>query len=347
MSAARLTIDLGALAANHAALRQAAGGTTVAPVVKADGYGLGAGPIAGRLWQEGARDFFVARLSEGLDLRRALGPARPARIFVLDGVAGASSEPFREADLTPVLNSADDVDRWRGVSRPCVLHIDTGMNRLGLTLDEADAARDLPVAMVMSHLACAADPANPRNGIQLALFAQARALFPDAPASLSASAGIFLGADYHFDMVRPGISLYGGGPREIADARFAAVARLEAPIVQVRDLRPGDAVGYGDGFVADRPMRIGLLAAGYADGFHRRAKGVASAWIGGVRVSILTISMDLLAMDLDGAPQAVAGDLVELLGPSALVDDLALAAGTVAHECLVRLSARAERVYLG
>ncbi len=347
MSAARLTIDLGALAANHAVLRQASAGAVMAPVVKADGYGLGAGRIAGRLWDDGARDFFVARLSEGLDLRRSLGLARPARIYILDGVAGASSAVFCEADLTPVLNSADDIARWRIVRQPCALHVDTGMNRLGLTIEQAEAAQDLPVTMVMSHLACAADPDSPRNGVQLARFAQARTLFPDAIASLSASAGIFLGPDYHFDVVRPGISLYGGGPREVPDPRFAAVARLEAPIVQVRDLRPGDAVGYGDGFVADRPMRVGLLAAGYADGFHRRAKGVASAWIGGVRAPILTISMDLLAVDLDGAAQAVAGELVELLGPSALVDDLALAAGTVAHECLVRLSARAERVYLG
>ena len=345
MSAARLTIDLGALAANHAVLRQAAGGATVAPVVKADGYGLGAGPVAERLWQEGARDFFVARLSEGLALRHALGEARPARIFVLDGVAGASSEPFREADLTPVLNSADDVARWRGVGRPCALHVDTGMNRLGLTVEQAEAARDLPVALVMSHLACAADPDSPRNGVQLARFAQARTLFPNATASLSASAGIFLGPEYHFDLVRPGISLYGGGPREGPDPRFAAVARLEAPIVQVRDLRPGDAVGYGDGFVADRRMRIGLLAAGYADGFHRRAKGIARAWVGGVRAPLLSVSMDLIAVDLTGATSAGAGDLVELLGPHALLDDLALAAGTVAHECLVRLSQRAERTY--
>ena len=319
----------------------------MAPVVKADGYGLGAGPIAKRLWQEGARDFFVARLSEGLALRHALGAARPSRIFILDGVAGASTTPLCEADLTPVLNSADDVARWRGVGRPCALHVDTGMNRLGLTLEEADAARDLPVSLVMSHLACAADPDSPRNGIQLALFAQARSLFPDAAASLSASAGIFLGPDYHFDVVRPGISLYGGGPREVPDPRFAAVARLEAPIVQVRDLRPGDAVGYGDGFVADRPMRIGLIAAGYADGLLRRTMGQAVAWIDDARAPILTISMDLIAVDLTAAPGAEDGHLVEFLGPQAKLDDLALAGGTVAHECLVRLSARASRSYIG
>ncbi len=346
MSAARLTIDLGALAANHAVLREAAAGAVVAPVVKADGYGLGAGPVAARLWQEGARDFFVARLSEGLALRHALGAARPARIFVLDGVAGASTEPFREADLTPVLNSADDVARWRGVGRPCALHVDTGMNRLGLTVEQAKAARDLPVALVMSHLACAAAPDSPRNAHQLDRFREARALFPDAAASLSASAGIFLGADYHFDMVRPGISLYGGGPREIPDTRFAAVARLEAPIMQVRNLKAGDAVGYGDGFVSDRPMRIGLLAAGYADGLLRRAMGRAVAWIDDARIPILTVSMDLIAIDLGAAPTAQPGDLVELLGRNAGLDVLASDTGTVAHECLVRLSARAERVYL-
>ncbi len=346
MSAARLTIDLGALAANHAVLREAAAGAVVAPVVKADGYGLGAGPVAKRLSDEGARDFFVARLSEGLALRHALGEARPARIFVLDGVAGASSEPFREADLTPVLNSGEDVARWRGVGRPCALHVDTGMNRLGLTVEQAEAARDLPVALVMSHLACAAAPDSPRNAHQLDRFGEARALFPAAAASLSASAGIFLGADYHFDMVRPGISLYGGGPRESPDVRFAAVARLEAPILQVRNLKAGDAVGYGDGFVADRPMRIGLIAAGYADGLLRRTMGQAVAWINEARAPILTISMDLIAVDLTAAPRAEDGHLVEFLGPQAKLDDLAAAGGTVAHECLVRLSARARRSYV-
>lgn len=347
MSAARLTIDLDALARNHAVLRAAAPGATTAPVVKADGYGLGAGSVAGRLWDEGARDFFVARLSEGLALRAALAAARPARIFVLDGLAGGRVDTFLDAGLTPVLNTTDDTQRWRGAGQPCAVHVDTGMNRIGLTLEEADASRDLPVELVMSHMACAADPASPRNARQLARFGEARSLFPSAAASLSASAGIFLGPGYHFDMVRPGISLYGGGPREVPDNRLAAVARLDAPILQVRDLKPGDAVGYGDGFVADRPMRIALLTAGYADGILRGARGKATAWIGDARTPILIVSMDMMAVDLSAAHQARAGDLVEILGPHALLDDLATAAGTVAHECLVRLSQRAERVYLG
>jgi alanine racemase len=347
LSAARLTIDLGALAQNHARLRQAATGVVVAPVVKADGYGLGAGRVAGRLWDEDARDFFVARLSEGLALRMALTAGRPARIFVLDGLAGAETSALEDADLTPVLNTPEDIARWRATKRSCAIHIDTGMNRLGLDLDGARAAADLKVELVMSHLACAADPAHPRNARQLALFREARARFPDAPASLAASAGIYLGSDYHFDVVRPGVSLYGGGPREVADPGFAAVATLEAPILQVRDLQAGDAVGYGDGFVAKEPIRVGLLAAGYADGLLRRAMGQAVASIGAAAAPILTVSMDLLAVDLTAAPNAKAGDLVELLGPNALLDDLAAATNTVAHECLVRLSSRADRRYLG
>lgn len=344
MSRARLTIDLAALAANHATLKAAAPGAIVAPVVKADGYGLGAGLVCGRLWDEGAQDFFVARLSEGQALRTALGAGRPARVFVLDGLAGAEPGAFEDADLTPVLNTPQDIARWRPTRRRCAIHIDTGMNRLGIEIDDARAASDLRVDLVMSHMACAADPQHPRNARQLALFRDARARFPDAPASLAASAGIYLGADHHFDMVRPGISLYGGGPREVADERFAAVATLEAPLLQVRDLVPGDTVGYGERFVAAGPIRVGLVAAGYADGLMRRAMGRATAWIAGAPAPILSVSMDLLAIDLTASPGAKPGDLVELLGPRAKLDDLAAATGSVAHECLVRLSARAERV---
>ena len=347
MTRARLTIDLDALAANHAVIRAAASGARVAPVVKADGYGLGAGEVARRLWDEGARTFFVARLTEATALRAALDDGRDAAIYVLDGVGTSSTADFVAANLTPVLNSPRDIDIWRSTARPAGLHIDTGMNRLGLTVDEAIAARDLKIVHVMSHLASAADAANPRNAIQLDRFRQARALFPGAKASLSASAGVFLGPDFAFDLVRPGVSLYGGGPLERSDPRFAAVATLEAPILQIRTLRFGDAVGYGDGFVADRTMQIGLLAAGYADGLLRRAKGVATGWLKGAPVPILIVSMDLIAVDLSAAEGARVGDLVELLGPNALLDDLAAATATVAHECLVRLSARAERVYLG
>jgi alanine racemase len=347
VSAARLTIDLRALAANYATLAAQAPGAAVAPVVKSDGYGLGAGVVAARLWAEGARSFFVARLSEGLALRAALGPARPATIYVLDGVGPGEAGPLADADLTPVLNSVDDAVRWRAIGRPAALHVDTGMNRLGVTTDEAESLRGLPIAHVMSHLACAAEPGNPANAVQLARFVEARGLFPDATASLAASAGAFLAPDYHFDLIRPGVSLYGGGPCETPDDRIAPVVTLEAPILQTRELRPGDSVGYGRAFVAHRPMRIGLVAAGYTDGVIRRSMGKAGAFIDGAPAPVLIVSMDLIAVDLSACPHARAGDMVELLGANALLDNLAIAAGSVAHECLVRLSARAERVVAG
>ncbi len=189
MTRARLTVDLDALARNHATLRKEAGGATVAPVLKADGYGLGAAAAGRRLWTQGARSFFVARLHEAEKLREALGLERPATIYVLDGLAGAAPSRFTSADLTPVLNSTLDIDGWRGVDRPAALHVDTGMNRLGVVMENLDAAGGLPIAHVMSHLACAAEPANPRNRRQLELFRTARACFPAASASLACARG--------------------------------------------------------------------------------------------------------------------------------------------------------------
>lgn len=356
---ARLVVDLDALAHNHAVLARKAAGAELAPVVKADGYGLGAGPVGRRLWAEGARSFFVARLSEGEALRAALGPERPAVIYILDGLTAGAGPRLLAADLTPVLSSLPQVAAaavWAaglGVRRPVALHIDTGMNRQGLTPEETralaqapDGLRGLDVELVMSHLGSASEPEDPRSARQLALFQQLRALFPDARASLAASAGIFLGPDWLFDMVRPGVSLYGGGPLERPDPRLRAVATLSAPILDIRNLRTGDRLGYGASFTAERPMRIAIVAAGYADGLIRAAKAGGYAWAAGARRSLLIVNMDIAAVEIGEAPLQV-GDPVELLGPNALLDDLATAAGTVAHEVLTRLSRRAERAYLG
>lgn len=354
---ARLTIDLDALAHNRAVIADAAAGAEVAAVVKADGYGLGAGPLARRLHAEGTRAFFVARVAEGEDLRRELGD-RPADIYVLDGLLPGVVERLDAARLTPVIATLPQAHAALALAAArgrygVGLQVDTGMNRQGLSLSEAAALvnapgglRTLDVNLLVSHLGSATDPSEARNPQQLSRFREARALFPEARASLSASAGAFLGADYRCDLVRAGISLLGGGPEERPDARLKAVAAFTAPILDIRNLQPGDRVSYGTAFTASHPMRIAVVGAGYADGVIRGAMGKGYAWAGGARRPLLAINMDLLIIDL-GDAIAAPGDPVELVGPNALLDDLAAAAGTVAHEVLSRLSLRAERIYLG
>jgi len=342
---ARLIVDLDALAHNRAVLATAAAGAEVAAVVKSDGYGLGAGPIARRLYVEGTRSFFVARVSEGESLRAELGE-REAAIYVLDGLLPGTAGRLAAARLTPVIATAAQAEAALEAGGPVALQVDTGMNRQGLAMEDVRAlAGRLDVALLMSHLGSATNPREGRNPAQLARFRQVRALFPEARASLAASAGAFLGPEYRFDMVRAGVTLYGGGPEERPDPRLKAVATLAAPILDIRRLEAGDRVGYGESFTADRPMRVAVVAAGYADGVMRAAMGRGCAWAAGARRRLLAVTMDLSVIDL---PEGGAvGDAVELVGPNALLDDLANAAGTVAHEVLVRLSRRAERVYLG
>ncbi|MFN9711692.1 MAG: alanine racemase [Alphaproteobacteria bacterium] len=354
---ARLTIDLDALAHNRSVIAAHAPGAEIAAVVKADAYGLGSGPVARRLHQEGIRSFFVARLSEGTILRRELG-GRAAHIFVLDGLLSGTTDAMAAAGLTPVVSTRDQlqhatIQARAGMPLEIALQIDTGMNRQGLTLADAHAIaydhemmRHLKIALVMSHLGSATDPAEPRNTQQLERFQYIRNGFPTVRASLAASAGGFLGADYACDLVRAGISLYGGGPEERPDPRLKAVATLTAPILDIRHLQAGDRVGYGESFTASGDMRVAVIAAGYADGLIRAAMGRGMAWAAGAPRPLLVVNMDLTVVDIGDAPLAI-GEHVELLGANARLDDLASAAGTVAHEVLVRLSTRAERRYIG
>jgi alanine racemase len=361
---ARLTVDLDALAANHAVLKSLAGTAELAPVVKADGYGLGSGPIARRLWAEGARTFFVARLEEGEALRAELAPERPARILVLDGAAAGSAPRLAAARLVPVLNSPAQVEAFAAFARakmsdlgplPAALHLDTGMNRLGLTLDELevlvaapDRLQGLSLDLLMSHLACADQEEHRLNAQQAGRFKKARALLPDTPASLANTGGVFLGPEFHLDLVRPGIGLYGGGPFAAAHPQLQQVATLVAPILQVRAVSEGETVGYGASFTADRAYRVAVIGAGYADGVLRSSAGRGRAWFAGAHRQILgRISMDLMAIDVTGCEDARPGAMVELLGPHIPVDEAAAAAGTASYEVLTRLGQRAERVYLG
>lgn len=348
-----LTVDLDALAHNYRVLRDAAGGAEVAPVVKADGYGLGASACARRLRAEGAKSFYVARLIEGEALRADLGP-EPI-IYVLDGVTPGAASRLAAAGLTPVLSSLVQLGEWRAFGTAgrlkAALHIDTGMNRLGLRPEEARALSAdylADIDLLLTHLACADQPAHPLNEAQRSLFAETCAALPEARATLANTAAAFLGPAYTLDQVRPGIGLYGGGPLGRPDARLKAVATLEAAILQVRTVPPGESIGYGADFVATHPMQVAILAAGYADGVLRSFSPGGYAYLAGERRPLLgRVSMDLIAIDVTGCDAAVPGAMVELLGANVAVDDAARLAGTSAYELLTRLGPRAERRYVG
>ena len=344
MTPAVLTVDLEALAANFRTLGRVSG-AEVHPVVKADAYGLGAAACAQRLMREGAQAFFVARVAGGERLRRELGPG--PIIWVLDGCPPGAAGALKASDLRPVLNEADQLAEWRAVGGgACALHIDTGMNRLGFRPE--DAPEPFPgIELVMSHLACSDEPSHPMNGAQREAFAAVCRSYPGAKRSLSNSGGCFLGEGYGLDVVRPGICLYGGGPEGRPDARILPVATFTAPVLQLRDVPPGESVGYGGGFVVSRPTRVAVAGAGYADGVLRSFSPAGQVFVGGqLRPIVGRVSMDLLAVDVTGLDVAV-GAPIELFGPNRMLDDAARDAGTVSWELLTAVGERVERTYVG
>jgi alanine racemase len=327
----------------------------VAGVVKANAYGLGAARVAPALLAAGCRHFFVAHLSEGMALRAALG-AGPM-IAVLDGFAPGADQ---DAALVPVLNSLGDVlahaaaGRSTGQAQPALLHLDTGMARLGLDAGEqARLAADhallagLDLLYVMSHLACADEADHPLNAEQAARFARACAVLPKLPRSFANSSGLFLGSDYASDLARPGCALYGINPTPNAPNPMRPVIRLEAPILQIRDIPAGASVGYGASFVAARPSRIATIAVGYADGYLRSlsGRGVA-AYRDMILPMVGRVSMDLITLDVTDALGLAPGDRVTLIGGAApSPDDLAVQAGTIGYEILTSLGDRYRRDY--
>lgn len=346
MAQAQLFIDLSALQHNWRALDAASGaGVETAATIKANAYGLGAGKVGPALAKAGARRFFVALAEEGAALREVLGPDLP--IHVYGGHMQGDAPLIAEAGLIPMLNSPAQVRRHLNAlpGHPYGVQLDCGMNRLGMEADEWQAlAVDLLAGecrLVMSHLACADEPGHAMNMLQLQNF---RAMTEGCavPRSLAATGGILLGSEYHFDLARPGIGLYGGAP--FTDAR--PVVRLDLPVIQVRDLAVGEAVGYGCTWTAGTPRRIATVAAGYADGIHRALSNRCALWAGEHPCPVVgRVSMDLITADVTDLPAPP--EALTLLGPGQGVDTLADAAGTIGYEILTSLGPRYRRQYLG
>jgi alanine racemase len=323
--------------------------------VKADAYGVGAREVTRALARAGCDTFFVARPAEGVALR----PLVPdARIFVLDGVPSATATVLRAHRLIPVLNSLDQMALWQAAApgADAALHVDTGMSRLGLPPDElAVLVREhrtrlsgLNLCLILSHLARADESDAAMNRLQLARFREALARLPPAPASLSASAGILLGRDYHFDLVRPGLALYGGNPLAGQENPFATVVRLEGRILQRRCVDKGESVGYGASFRVEGPMVLATVALGYADGLMRTLGNRGTAAIAGRRVPFVgRVSMDAVTLDVTAVPDALRqpGAMVEFLGDTISLEELAAASGPANYEILTALSRRAARHY--
>ncbi|MEJ0012496.1 MAG: alanine racemase [Bauldia sp.] len=345
----RLTIDLAALTANWRAVA-AKVATETSAVVKADAYGMGIEFAGAALAKAGCRTFFVATADEGRRLRKA---APAATIYILAGLLPGEGAALVADNLRPVLGSMPEVAEWQAAGAPigAALHVDTGMNRLGVTPGEAlavDIARTKP-SLLMSHLVISEEPDHPLNRRQLDAFRAVRAAMPAVPASLANSAGVYLGRDFHFDLVRPGIALYGASPGPNVAAPMNVVATAEARVLMVREAAPGETVGYGATRRLTRPTRIAVLGVGYADGYHRVSAGDgAHVAIRGRPAPLLgRVSMDLMAVDATDIPGATRGDWAELFGKQVPVDDVAARAGTVGYEFLTGLGKRYERRYLG
>jgi alanine racemase len=359
-----LTIDLGALAANWLALKARSAPAQCAAVIKADGYGLGLQPVALALANAGCDTFFIALLDEARRLRSVLPTAT---VYVLNGLNPGTASEFRTLRVEPVLGSWDEIDEWDsftlacGEPLPAAIHIDTGMTRHGLSADEAKVLAErmrllnFKPSLLMSHFACADEPAHPKNAKQISDFRALAGLFPGIPASMSNSAGVLAHPVARFDLVRPGIALFGG--RAVLDGPnpMQPVVRLDLRIAQVRRAAKGSTVGYGASYQLQRDSRVAICAAGYADGIFRAVgssdsrKG-AEAIVNGIRCPLLgRVSMDLIAIDVTDVPgdPVKRGDFATLIGGDIGIDEFAGHAGTIGYEALTALGRRYARNYRG
>ena len=354
-----LTIDLGAIRENYRRLSAKLGTAWCAGVVKADGYGLGAVPVALALASEGCHTFFVAHVGEGVALRDAIG--QKPTIYVLNGIPPGAEHDAIGSSLRAVINSLDQLAAWSSAARhagyklPAAIQVDSGMSRLGMAASEVETAASdrqafdgIEVALVMSHLACADEPAHPANEAQRVEFDRLRAMLPQAPASLANSSGIFLGDAFHHQLARPGAALYGINPTPGHEHPMLPVIRLQAKVIQTRNEAAGAGIGYGHTAVASEVTALATISLGYADGWRRRA--AASAYFDGIRLPFIgRVSMDSIILDVSDLPEGrlQAGDMVEMIGPSQTLDEVAGFSGTIAYEVLTSLGDRFHRRYLG
>lgn len=353
MAGPRAHIDIGAIVDNWRMFSRRAAPGKASAVVKADAYGLGAAKIAPALARAGCTRFYVAWPSEGIELRKAVGAG--AEIAVFHGPACDTAEEFIAYNLEPVLNSLEQVETWRGrtnMQRAYSVHVDTGVNRLGVSkADWAEAARLAPSPhYLLSHLA-RADEQHVMNAAQLEQFGKAATLWPQTPhkplRSLSATGGAYLGAKFTLDEIRPGIGLYGGGPVSSDGPSPKTVVTITTPILQVRRIGRGETVGYGSTWISDGDRTLATVGLGYADGFLRAASNRGNAIIGGVRRPIVgRVSMDLIVVDVTST-NAKPGDEIEFLGPNMPLTEVADSMGTIDYELLTRVGSRVERSWTG
>jgi len=359
-----LTVDLDALVANWRKLEKTAVPAECAAVVKSDAYGCGVGPVSRALAAAGCKTFFVATIDEARTLRAVLPQAT---IYSLNGFFQNTGEAYAKVDCKPVIGDLNELAEWdvfcrrSGWNGGAAIHIDTGMNRLGLTITEALGitprinAGDHGITLVMSHLVSAELVNNTTNARQLTAFREIASHFTNVPASLSNSSGIYLGAPFQFDLVRPGAALYGVNPTPEADNPMQPVVELKARIIQIRNVERGETVGYGGTWTARRPTKLAIVAAGYADGYFRAASANdgtrgAEVVVAGKRCPVAgRISMDLMAVDITDLPPNAArrGHMVTLIGEGITVDELAHHFGTIGYEVLTSLGKRYARIYKG
>ena len=363
LSGALLSIDLRALQNNWRQLNELSGSAECAAAVKADCYGLGLAPVIKALSSAGCKTYFVALPQEGLEVRAA---DSDSTIYILNGLFAGQAAFYHRHNLTPVLSTPDQVSDWQAFclqteqKLPAALHLETGINRLGLSekqirqlASQREVLSSFKLSLVMSHLACGDMPGDSMNEEQREKFNQLRALLPDAPTSLANSPGTFLGESFAYDMVRPGIALYGGNPFGTRANPMSSVVRLYAPLLQVREICAGESVGYGATWSAKRSSRIGVIGAGYGDGIPRALSspakdGPACVFVGGHYAPIIgRVSMDLITIDLSDVPEQSTreGQRVELIGDNVTVDDIARWSNTIPYEVLTGLGSRFTRLY--